>query len=212
MAGLEFLSDGPWPHRMNEMARACMPLLPMIFRRENDFVQHEALAHELASRFYSARGFGIIAQAYLRNARYGYLRWGADGKVRQLDQLHPHLRPDETGAAQTGTIGVPLEQLEPVRGIPMSVDIDDAARRPARWRRMIASSSGTLSHRLILRLRLLAFHRMGISAAALAFGWYRSSAARTNGFKAVRCERPIPDSYGSNDEAALVHYGSRRLS
>ena len=29
---------------------------------------------------------------YLRNARYGYLRWGADGKVRQLDQLYPHLR------------------------------------------------------------------------------------------------------------------------
>jgi hypothetical protein len=94
----------------------------------------------------------------------------------------------------------------------MSVDIDDAARRPSRWRRVIVSSSGTLSHRLILRLRLLAFHRTRISAAALAFGWYRSRAPRTNGFKAVRCERPIPDSYGSNDEAALVHYGSRGLS
>src|SRR5262249_58089080 len=49
--------------------------------RANGFVHHEALAHELAARFYAARGFETIAQAYLRNARYGYLRWGADGQV-----------------------------------------------------------------------------------------------------------------------------------
>ena len=55
--------------------------------RENEFVQNEALANELAARFYAGRGFDTIAQAYLRNARYGYLRWGADGKVRQLDEV-----------------------------------------------------------------------------------------------------------------------------
>ena len=33
---------------------------------------------------------------YLRNARYGYLRWGADGKVRQLDQ---HIRSSGRAAA-----------------------------------------------------------------------------------------------------------------
>ena len=49
------------------------------------------LANELAARFYAARGFETIADAYLRNARYCYLRWGADGKVRQLDELYPHL-------------------------------------------------------------------------------------------------------------------------
>src|SRR4029079_14640850 len=46
--------------------------------RDNEFVQNEALANERAARFYAARGFGTIAHAYLRNARYGYLRWGAD--------------------------------------------------------------------------------------------------------------------------------------
>src|SRR6202011_4279562 len=48
------------------------------------------------------------AHAYLQDARYGYLRWGADGKVRQLDQLYPHLR--EKGA--TSTIGAPVEHLD----------------------------------------------------------------------------------------------------
>ena len=80
--------------------------------RENGFVHNEALANELAARFYAARGFETISQAYLRNARYGYLRWGADGKVRQLDQLYPHLRTEEAAAAPTGTIGAPLEQLD----------------------------------------------------------------------------------------------------
>ena len=80
--------------------------------RENDFVHNEALAHELAARFYAARGFETISHAYLRNARYGYLRWGADGKVRQLDQLYPHARIEDIAAAPTSTIQVPVEHLD----------------------------------------------------------------------------------------------------
>lgn len=80
--------------------------------RENGFVHNEALAYELAARFYAARGFETIAHAYLRNARYGYLRWGAEGKVRQLDQLYPHLSTEEAAAAPTGTIGAPVEHLD----------------------------------------------------------------------------------------------------
>ena len=62
--------------------------------RVNGFIHNEALAYELAARFYAARGFDEIAHLYLQNARYGYLRWGADGKVRQLDQSHPQLRDE----------------------------------------------------------------------------------------------------------------------
>src|ERR1700752_2423493 len=63
--------------------------------RANGFVHNEAVAYEAAARFYAARGFDKIAHAYLREARYGYLRWGADGKVRQLDALYPRLREEE---------------------------------------------------------------------------------------------------------------------
>ena len=65
-----------------------------------------------ASRFYAARGFEKIARVYLQDARYGYLRWGADGKVRQLEQLHPHLRDASVPASPTTTIGAPVEQLD----------------------------------------------------------------------------------------------------
>src|SRR5258705_3540726 len=78
--------------------------------REHGFVQNEGLAHEVAARFYTARGFDTIAHAYLREARRCYLRWGAIGKVRQLEQLHPRLR--DAPASPTTTIGAPVEQLD----------------------------------------------------------------------------------------------------
>jgi PAS domain S-box-containing protein len=80
--------------------------------RANGFIHNEALANELASRFYAARGFEKIARLYLQDARYGYLRWGADGKVRQLEQLHPHLRDAPGSASPTTTIGAPVAQLD----------------------------------------------------------------------------------------------------
>jgi PAS domain S-box-containing protein len=78
----------------------------------NGFVHNEALASELAARFYVARGFNLIAHAYLRKARFCYLRWGAAGKVRQLDELYPGLREDEPVPGPTSTIGTPVENLD----------------------------------------------------------------------------------------------------
>jgi PAS domain S-box-containing protein len=80
--------------------------------RANGFIHNEALANELASRFYAARAFDTIAHAYLREARHCYLRWGAFGKVRQLEQFHPHLRDAPVPASPTTTIGAPVEQLD----------------------------------------------------------------------------------------------------
>ena len=78
----------------------------------NGFVHNEALAHELAARFYVARGFEKIAGTYMREARYGYVRWGADGKVRQLDELHPYLRDESPSSIPATTIVTSVEHLD----------------------------------------------------------------------------------------------------
>jgi len=78
----------------------------------NGFVHNEALAYELAARFYAGRGFEAFAQLYLRRARYGYLRWGADRKVRQLDEAYPKLREEERAPGPTSTIRAPVEHLD----------------------------------------------------------------------------------------------------
>src|SRR5208282_5256633 len=80
--------------------------------RVNGFIHNEALANELAARFYAGRGFETISHAYLRNARYGYLRWGADGKVRQLEEMYPHLKTEEPAPGPTSTIATPVEHLD----------------------------------------------------------------------------------------------------
>jgi PAS domain S-box-containing protein len=78
----------------------------------NGFIHNEAVAYEVAARFYATRDLDKIADTYLREARYCYLRWGADGKVRQLDQLYPHLRKQEPDRGTTSTIVAPAELLD----------------------------------------------------------------------------------------------------
>jgi PAS domain S-box-containing protein len=80
--------------------------------REHGFVQNEGLAHEVAARFCSACGLKTIAQAYLRNARNCYLRWGALGKVRQLERFHPELLEDASPRPPAAAIGTPVAQLD----------------------------------------------------------------------------------------------------
>jgi PAS domain S-box-containing protein len=100
--------------RLEERDADAMRLYEQAIRsaRENGFVQNEGLAHELAARFFTARGFDTIAHGCLREARRCYLRWGAFGKVRQLEQLHPHLREAPVHNSSTDTIGAPVEQLD----------------------------------------------------------------------------------------------------
>src|SRR5215510_5232102 len=80
--------------------------------REQGFVQNEGLAYELAARFYAVHGFEEFARLYLRNTRHCYLRWGADGKVRHLDTLYPHLRQEAPAPDARGTIGATIEHLD----------------------------------------------------------------------------------------------------
>ncbi|BDA72311.1 multi-sensor signal transduction multi-kinase [Calothrix sp. PCC 7716] len=59
--------------------------------RANDYLQEEALAQELAAKFYLGWNQNTIAQTYLINAYYCYARWGASAKVQDLEKQYPHL-------------------------------------------------------------------------------------------------------------------------
>jgi signal transduction histidine kinase len=79
--------------------------------RSSGFVQHEAIACELASGFWRGRGIERIADAYLRDARAAYERWGAGRKVRSIDEEFPRLL-GAPAAAPTATFAVRAEQLD----------------------------------------------------------------------------------------------------
>ncbi|HEY9737237.1 MAG TPA: AAA family ATPase, partial [Trichocoleus sp.] len=59
--------------------------------QEVETLHDEALASELAGQFHLQQGRFMVARTYLLNARYGYLRWGADEKVQDLDRRYPQL-------------------------------------------------------------------------------------------------------------------------
>jgi PAS domain S-box-containing protein len=100
--------------RIEERAFDAMQLYEQAIQsaHENGFVQNEAVAHEVAARFYATRGFETIAHTYLRNARNCYDRWGALGKVKQLEERYPHLREERVSTSTTSTIGTPVRQLD----------------------------------------------------------------------------------------------------
>ncbi|MBW8829152.1 MAG: response regulator [Burkholderiales bacterium] len=79
--------------------------------RDNGFTQNEALANELTGRFYLDLGIETTGFAHLRNARACYARWGAGGKVSQLDRRYPQLAAREHSLAQE-TIGSTIGQLD----------------------------------------------------------------------------------------------------
>ncbi|BDI19309.1 hypothetical protein ANSO36C_51110 [Nostoc cf. commune SO-36] len=67
--------------------------------RDNEYLQEEALAYELAAKHYLARGREKIAQTYMKEAHYCYERWGASTKVKDLETRYPQLFPQSSGMA-----------------------------------------------------------------------------------------------------------------
>lgn len=59
--------------------------------KNNGFIQEEAVANELAGKFYLAQGEEKIAKVYIQEAHYNYLTWGSLAKAKQLEALYPHL-------------------------------------------------------------------------------------------------------------------------
>ncbi|MEM5383352.1 AAA family ATPase [Paraburkholderia phymatum] len=81
------------------------------FASEHGFVQDQALANELAGQCCVASGLARAADAYLREARDCYFRWGAHGKIAQLDRRHP-LSKTEVAPVSRATIEEYIEQLD----------------------------------------------------------------------------------------------------
>jgi predicted ATPase/signal transduction histidine kinase/tRNA A-37 threonylcarbamoyl transferase component Bud32 len=85
---------------------------------ESEFLHHEALSNELAAKFHLAKGRTKMARAHMRDAVYGYARWGAEAKVAQLKEKYGELLPrgadraKAAGPTHTATITGATEVLD----------------------------------------------------------------------------------------------------
>ncbi|HEY9875321.1 MAG TPA: AAA family ATPase [Candidatus Obscuribacterales bacterium] len=57
--------------------------------KENNFLNEEALANELAAKFYLEWRKEKVAHAYIIEAYYCYIQWGATAKVADLERRYP---------------------------------------------------------------------------------------------------------------------------
>lgn len=64
---------------------------------ENEFLNEEALAYELAGRFYLQRQNRDMTERYLSNALRTYMIWGASAKAADLEEKYPEyvLKPEQ---------------------------------------------------------------------------------------------------------------------
>ncbi|HIK09191.1 MAG TPA: AAA family ATPase, partial [Oscillatoriaceae cyanobacterium M33_DOE_052] len=59
--------------------------------KANEYIQEEALANELAAKFYLEWGKEKVAAGYMQEAYYCYARWGAKAKTDDLEKRYPNL-------------------------------------------------------------------------------------------------------------------------
>ncbi|BAY78129.1 multi-sensor signal transduction histidine kinase [Nostoc linckia NIES-25] len=59
--------------------------------KANSYIQEEALANELAAKFYRGWGKAKVAAGYMQEAYYCYAKWGAKAKVADLEKRYPQL-------------------------------------------------------------------------------------------------------------------------
>jgi PAS domain S-box-containing protein len=59
--------------------------------KQNEYMNEEALAQELAAKFYLGWEKEKIARVYLADAHYCYTHWGAQAKVDDLEKKYPQL-------------------------------------------------------------------------------------------------------------------------
>ncbi|MEW9701395.1 AAA family ATPase [Paenibacillus sp. SI8] len=88
---LSLLMHAEWNRVLGHFAKAEHDYEAAIRQaRANGFIQHEAIACELAGRLYREALREKIAKTYLTDAYYGYLSWGAKAKADELKMRYPH--------------------------------------------------------------------------------------------------------------------------
>jgi len=93
----------------------------LLLARQNGYIHEEALANELAAKFYLSRGNDRIARAYMKEACYLYTIWGAQAKVDHLNKKYPEIlhalpdlrnRGDAVEFSKSDLTGTPSENLD----------------------------------------------------------------------------------------------------
>ena len=112
--------------------------------RESEFIHEEALANELAARYFHSQGKNDAARSYMRSAMEKYEAWGANRKVAHLKSRYPGLIADDRAEATSPSVNLDLTtilkaseaisstlELEPLLEILLRILMENAGAQTA---------------------------------------------------------------------------------
>jgi len=181
--------------------------------QQNDYINEEALAHELAAEFYLEWDKEKIARVYLTDAYYAYARWGAKAKVADLEKRYPQLLApilNQKTSLQTGGTLPPMTDvtLSMTNSLQMSDFLDLATVMKATQ----ALSGEIQLEKLLSTLMQTAIENAGASKGALIS--YRGGnlvveALGTSDTSETTVLQSIPLETSSRVPRSLINYAAR---
>ena len=134
--------------------------------KENEYINEEALAHELAAKFYLSWGKETIAQVYMQNAHYSYQLWGAIAKVEDLEKKYPQFLA-RTSAKTTTQTKVNRKTTVPTT---TSTNLGDTLDLATVMKASQAISGEIVLSKLLERLMKIAIENAGAQKGFLILG------------------------------------------
>ena len=183
--------------------------------KENEYIQEEALANELAAKFYLEWDKQTIAQTYLINAYYCYARWGALAKVNDLEKHYPqllaliqHREKFYFNSKETIFLKSSTEKTNPISSIKFAELLDLNSFIKASQ----AISSEIQLDKLLINLMQVVIENAGASKAVLIMPKYGNWIIEAIGFAAntiTKVLQSIPIEESQDIPVNLINYVSR---
>jgi predicted ATPase/serine phosphatase RsbU (regulator of sigma subunit) len=127
---------------------------------QHGFAQQEALAHERAASLFFSTGLDTAAHAHLRQAHAAFMRWGASGHCKRLEQQYPQLFALETRSWRADRTTT-LDALRTTRSGMQSLDLASVMKAAE------AISSEIVLEKLLQRLMYVVTENAGAQRATL---------------------------------------------
>ncbi len=169
--------------------------------KKQGYIQEEALCNELAAKFYFECGREKVAQTYLTDAYYGYIRWGATAKVRDLEARYPHIFSQISKRESES-----LEMNRTISAMNATSSILDLA---AVMKASIALSGEMLLDKLLAKLMQIVLENAGAETGFLILekaGQLFIEASGSIGQDEIRVQQSTPIEYSHQLPISLINY------
>jgi predicted ATPase/signal transduction histidine kinase/DNA-binding NarL/FixJ family response regulator/tRNA A-37 threonylcarbamoyl transferase component Bud32 len=173
--------------------------------KEQGYIQEEALANELAAKFYFERGKEKVAQVYLTDAYYRYMRWGAMAKVNALESKYPHI----------------LSQISPAKNsileVNRTISYTTANNQGLLDLATVMKASQALSSEMVLDKLLAKLMKIVLESAGAELGFLILEdsgklfikASGSIGQEEITVQQPIPIESSQNLPISIINYVHR---